>query len=39
VPARNLEVVMVIGIVVAVGVALMGLCTYHVVRKWRGSRG
>ncbi|SDE20625.1 hypothetical protein SAMN05216270_11565 [Glycomyces harbinensis] len=35
----DMEVVMVVGIAVAVGVVLVGLCGYHVVRKWRRARG
>lgn len=30
---------MIIGIAVVAGVALVGLCGYHVVRKWRKTRG
>jgi hypothetical protein len=30
---------MIVGIAIAVGVALVGLCSYHVVRKWRRARG
>ncbi len=30
---------MIVGIAIAVGVVLVGLCSYHVVRKWRRARG
>jgi hypothetical protein len=30
---------MIIGAAIAVGVVLVGLCTFHVLRKWRRARG
>jgi hypothetical protein len=39
VPVRELEVHMIVGIAIAAGVVLMGLCGFHVARKWRRARG